>query len=93
MTTIQKGGDIVIVAVFAHNPVINMEHLGEHELRLVGTLMYKHEDYLEAVEAISSGRIRLQPLVSNRFPLERYDDAYQYIDDNRMSTMKVMIDL
>lgn len=34
--------------------------------------MYRHEDYLKAVEEISAGRIRLAPLVSNRFPLEKY---------------------
>lgn len=93
MATIEKGGDIVIVAVFAHNPVINMEHLGEHELNLIGTLMYKHEDYLKAVEEVHKGTINLHPLITDRFPLEKYDDAYKFIDAHKESSMKVMIDL
>lgn len=93
MSTIEKGGDIVIVAVFAKNPVINMEHLGEHELKLVGTLMYKHEDYLEAVEQVHKGTINLKPLITERFPLEQFYDAYQFIDAHRETSMKVMIDL
>ena len=93
MATIEKGSDIVIVAVFAHNPVIDMEHLGEHELRLIGTLMYRHEDYLFAVEQIAKGAINLEPLVSDRFPLMEYDKAYDAIEANKEGTMKVMIEL
>lgn len=93
MATIEKGSDIVIVAVFAHNPVINMEHLGEHELNLIGTLMYKHEDYLKAVEEVSKGTINLKPLVTDRFSLMDYDKAYDFIDAHKETSMKVMIEL
>lgn len=93
MATIEKGSDIVIVAVFAHNPVINMEHLGEHELNLIGTLMYKHEDYIKAVEEISRGTINLAPLVTDRFGLMDYDKAYDFIEAHKETSMKVMIEL
>ena len=67
MATVEKGGDVVIVGVHAKDPAVSMFHLGEHELNLIGSMMYRHEDYLKAVEEISAGRIRLAPLVSNRF--------------------------
>ena len=56
-------------------------------------MMYRHEDYLKAVEEIDAGRIVLQPLISNRFPFEQFDEAYKFIDANRETCMKVMIDL
>ncbi len=93
MTTVEKGGDVVIVGVHAKDPAVSMFHLGEHELNLIGSMMYRHEDYLKAVEEISAGRIRLAPLVSNRFPLEKYREAYEFIDANRETCMKVLIDL
>ena len=93
METIEKGSTIVVVAVFAKDPALSMFYLGEHELSLVGTMMYRHEDYLTAVREISSGRVNLQPLISNRFPFERYDDAYKFIDASRGAAMKVIIDL
>jgi len=92
MACIEKGSKIVIVAVFAKDPAINMEHLGEHELNLIGTLMYRHEDYETAVKYVSEGVINLEPLITNRFPLEQYDDAYKFIDANKGSSMKVIID-
>ena len=93
MATDEKGGDVVIVGVHAKDPAVSMFHLGEHELNLIGSMMYRHEDYLKAVEEISAGRIRLAPLVSNRFPLEKYREAYEFIDANRETCMKVLIDL
>lgn len=93
MECIEKGSTIVVVAVFERDPALSMFYLGEHELTLLGTMMYRHEDYMETVQMISEGRINLAPLISNRFPFEKYAEAYQYIDDNRASTMKVIIDL
>ena len=70
-----------------------MFYLGEHELNIVGTMMYRHEDYLATVDAVANGTINLEPLISNRFSLEEYDKAYCYIDANRTTCMKVIIDL
>ena len=93
MATIEKGSDIMIVGVHARNPVIDMEHLGERELWLIGSMMYLHEDYLTAVEEISAGRIKLDPMITNHFPLEQYAEAYEFIDSARDKCMKVIIEL
>ena len=93
MADVEKGGSIVVVAVFGKDPSLSMFHLGEHELSLIGTMMYLHEDYLTAVEAVSKGGVKLSPIVSARFPLEQYDKAYAYLDSHRETAMKVLIDL
>lgn len=93
MECIEKGSTIVIVAVFAKDPQLSMFHLGEHELSLIGTMMYRHEDYVEAVKYVSEDRICLKPLISNVFALEEYDEAYRFIEHSRATSMKVIIDL
>ena len=92
METIEKGSDIMVVAVFAKDPALSMFYLGEHELRLIGSMMYRHEDYLTAIDYVSKGIVNLKPLVSNRFAFEEYDDAYKFIDTHRETSMKVLID-
>lgn len=92
METIEKGSDIVVVAVFAKDPALSMFYLGEHELRLIGSMMYRHEDYLTAINYVNKGIVNLKPLVSNRFAFEEYDDAYKFIDTHRETSMKVLID-
>ena len=92
METIEKGSDIVVVAVFAKDPALSMFYLGENELRLIGSMMYRHEDYLTAIDYVNKGIVNLKPLVSNRFAFEEYDDAYKFIDTHRETSMKVLID-
>ena len=72
---------------------MDMSVVCEHEIHVFGSMMYKHEDYLKAVELIAAGKIRTDPLVTKHFPFERYLDAYEFIDRQGDRTMKVMIDL
>jgi len=93
ISRIDKGGRIVILAVFSKPPAVDMSVLCEHELTVCGTMMYRHEDYDQAVEWIAGGSIKLEPLLSKHFDFEKYLDAYRYIDAEGEKTMKVMIDL
>lgn len=93
MESIEKGSNIVVVAVFEKDPALSMFYLGEHELTLTGSMMYRHEDFETAVKMISCGDINLEPLISDRFSFEDYDKAYAFIDQNRATSMKVIIDL
>ena len=87
------GGGIFILGVYAKNPTVNMYYLGEHELNMFGSMMYRKEDYEEAVRMIDQGKIITAPLISKHFSFEEYLDAYQYIEKMGDRTMKVMIDL
>lgn len=90
---LEKGGEIVILGVYAKNPTVNMFYLGEHELNVFGSMMYRQEDYEEAVEWIDKKAIITQALISKQFPFEAYKEAYQYIEQHSHQVMKVMIDL
>jgi L-iditol 2-dehydrogenase len=91
--TIAKGGTIVVVGVFGDKPRVDMGLVQNNELNLVGTLMYKKEDYLRAVELIGSGEVQTIPLMSRHYSMEAYLDAYKFIDEARDKTMKVFIDI
>lgn len=93
IANVEKGGDVVILGVYAQNPVVNMYYVGEHELNVYGSMMYKHEDYEESVKMISEGKIILNPLISARFAFAEYPEAYNYIEKQGDTTMKVMIEL
>lgn len=89
----RKGSDIVIVGVFADKSMVDLGLVQDKELRLIGTLMYKAQDYRTAIELIQAGKIDLYPLIDKHFTLEEYPEAYTYIERQRDRTMKVIIDL
>jgi 2-desacetyl-2-hydroxyethyl bacteriochlorophyllide A dehydrogenase len=93
MKYVEKGGDVVILGVYSQNPVVNMFYLGEHELNVFGSMMYRHEDYEAAVEMIASGKIITTPLLTASFPFNKYSDAYKFIEEKGDKSMKVMIEL
>lgn len=89
----RKGGKIILVAVFAGPATADLFTLNDHELDLDTTMMYRHEDYLEAIRLVKEGKVQLRPLQSIHFPFEKYLDAYKHIEANRETTMKVLIDV
>lgn len=89
----RKGSAIILVAVFAGPGQLDLAVLNDHELDLNTSMMYRSEDYETAIELADAGRVSLKPLVSKHFPFRDYLQAYRYIDENRESTMKVIIDV
>lgn len=96
IANIQKGGIIVVVGVFGEKPRVDLGLVQDRELNLRGTLMYKREDYVRAVELIArgdAGGIVTGPLMSKHFAMDDYLDAYKFIDRQGDKTMKVFIDI
>lgn len=89
----RKGSTIILVAVFAGMAEVDLAVLNDHELDLNTTMMYRNEDYLEAIELVRAGKVDLKPLISKHFAFRDYVEAYRYIDENRETTMKVIIDV
>ena len=89
----RKGSTIILVAVYAGMAHVDLAVLNDHELDLNTTMMYRHEDYMEAIRLVNEGKISLKPLISKHFAFRNYLDAYRFIDANRETTMKVIIDV
>ena len=89
----RKGSTIILVAVFGKIATVDLAVLNDHELDLNTTMMYRHEDYVDAIRLVNEGKIQLKPLMSRHFAFKDYLKAYQYIDDNRETTIKVLIDV
>jgi len=89
----RKGSTIVVVGVFGQKPVVDLGLVQDHELTLLGTLMYQKEDYLRAIELVSEGKLCLGPMITHRFPFRQYLEAYHTIEASGGNYIKVMIDL
>ena len=89
----RKGSKIILVAVFAKKASVDLAVLNDHELDLNTTMMYRNEHYLEAIRLVNEKKVLLQPLISGHFAFRDYQKAYEYIDANRETTMKVLIDV
>ena len=89
----RKGSKIVLIAVYAGMATVDLAVLNDKEVDLDTSMKYRHEDYVEAIRLTGEGKIQLKPLMSKHFAFRDYLQAYQYIEENRETTMKVLIDV
>lgn len=89
----RKGSTIILVAVFSGMAELDLAVLNDHELDLNTSMMYRNEDYIDAIRLVNEGKVALKPLISKHFAFKDYKAAYEYIDNNRESTMKVIINV
>ena len=89
----RKGSAIILVAVFGKRASVDLAKLNDSELDLNTSMMYRHGDFVDAIRFVKEGKIKLKPLQSAHFAFADYNKAYEYIDNNRETTMKVLIDV
>ena len=89
----RKGSVIILVAVFGKKANVDLAKLNDSELDLNTSMMYRHEDFVDAIRFVEEGKVQLEPLKSAVFAFEDFNAAYEYIDNNRETTMKVIIDV
>ena len=89
----RKGSTIVLVAVFAQMAQVDLATLNDKELKLDTSMMYRHEHFLKAIELVKENKIELALLRTKHFPFEQWLDAYKYIDKNRETSMKIIVDV
>lgn len=84
-------GRIVVVAIFAEPPRIDLFRFFWRELRLCGARVYEPEDFEKAIALSAKGGLPLNRLISARWPLEELLKAFEQIEAST-DLMKVLID-
>ena len=62
----------------------------DKELKIHGSYRYAH-CYAVAVEMLSSGKVDVGNLITQRFPLSDAQDAFKFACNNRSDCLKVII--
>lgn len=88
----RKGTRIVVAGVYDEEVPVNLGLVQDRELELVGTLMYANEDFPTAIELVHSGKVRVEPLITHRFPLKEGARAFA-VADGRQGALKVLIEV
>lgn len=86
-----SGGAILVLGVHGRPATVAIGLVQDRELSVVGSLMYRREDYETAVEMLSSGRIDVSRLITHRYHLEQLPAAYEDIIAQRDSVLKAMV--
>ncbi|RIH82229.1 L-galactonate-5-dehydrogenase [Meiothermus luteus] len=72
----EKGAEVVVAGVFSQPTRISAALIQDWELSLRGSLMYTARDYPEALRLLAQGQVRVEPLITHRFPLREAPAAF-----------------
>lgn len=93
ITVAPKGINIVVASVFESFACIDIASVQDREYSLIGTLMYTHSDYVEAIKIMNNNIDYLNLLLTKVFPFEDCAKAYKYIEKNRDNVQKIVLSL
>ena len=73
----RKGSTIILVAVYAGLAHVDLAVLNDHELDLNTSMMYRHEDYLEAIRLVAIRQKGMNHMTADDIPALLDDDMPQ----------------
>ena len=71
-----KGGVVMIVGVPARPVTVPLPEIQDLQLRIQGSATYLPEDYATATEIIQAGKVRVEDIITARFPLDQAATAF-----------------
>ena len=83
-------GRIVVVAIYAEPPKVDLFRFFWRELKLSGARVYEAEDFELAIELAAAGRLPLARLITDVLPLNRLEDAMHRMEGGG-DCMKILV--
>ena len=84
-------GRMVVVAMFAEAPKLDLFRILWRELRLCGVRVYEPEDYDRAIELVAGEELPLEQLITARRSLGDLQEIFEEIG-SEPEMMKVLVD-
>jgi len=91
----RRGGRVVLVGLAGNNVKAGLpiDDVVNNDLLISASFAYTSAAWAEVTALLSAGQIRLSPLITHRFPLEAYEEAYQVLRSSSGPRGKVIFDV
>ena len=82
---------IVIVANFKVPVEIEIPMIQRQQINVLGVMMYLKEDFFTSVDLVQQGKVKTEGILTKYYDIHELKEAYEFIDENRLDVMKVMM--
>lgn len=92
LAAVKAGGTFFNVAIHEKPLMLNLNDIAILEKKLLGGICYTREDYDKVLEAMASGEIPFDKMVTSVVPLEKViENGFQELINNRAAHVKILI--
>ena len=90
----REGGRIVALGIAGHGHELTLpaDRIALRDLSVLGSVGYRTADWARMVALLRERLVDLDPIVTHRFPLERFEDAFALMDDRRGVVAKIVLE-
>jgi L-iditol 2-dehydrogenase len=91
----RRGGRVVLLGLAGNGVTARfpIDDVVNNDLRISASFSYTSAAWAEVTALLGSGRVRLAPLVTHRFPLDAYEEAFGVLRESSGPRGKVMLDV
>jgi len=87
---VRPGGRVVWVGLAASPVPLNQMAVVRREIEIFGSLAYVASDFKKSIQLISSGKIKTEPIITHRFPLDEIAHGFELLEGQ--IAVKVLIE-
>jgi threonine dehydrogenase-like Zn-dependent dehydrogenase len=90
----REGGRIVALGIAGHGHELTLpaDRIALRDLSVLGSVGYTTAAWARMVALLHGRLVDLEPIVTHRFPLERFEDAFALMDDRRGVVAKIVLE-
>jgi L-iditol 2-dehydrogenase len=87
----RRGARIVVIALFAGDVPVSFAELTVGEMSLVGTQIYTHDDFAQALAYLAAGALDYEALVTHELPLDEAQHALEMMASRDEPLVKALL--
>jgi len=90
----REGGRVVMLGIAGHGRELTLpaDRIPLRDLTILGSVGYTTAAWAGMVSLLREQLVDLDPIVTHRFPLERFEDAFALMDDRRGIVAKIVLE-
>ena len=91
---VREGGRVVLLGIAGHDQELTLpaDRIALRDLTVFGSVGYTTAAWAEMVALLREGLVDLDPIVTHRFPLERYEEAFALMDERRGVVARIVLE-
>ena len=91
---VREGGRVVLLGIAGHGHELTLpaDRIPLRDLSVFGSVGYTTAAWSHMVELLRHRLVDLAPIVTHRFPLEQFEDAFALMDDRRGVVARIVLE-
>ncbi len=91
---VREGGRVVLLGIAGREAHVTLpaDRIPLRDLTVLGSVGYTTAAWADMVALLREGLVDLDPIVTHRFPLDRFEDAFALMDERRGLVARVVLE-